>query len=583
MSVQISKPLSVAQGSCSLIGTRQENQDAKLVEVPDEQEALVHKGVVACIADGVSCSEHSQKASQTAVVQFVSDYYATPDSWSTKHSASKVLTSLNSWLYAEGAKKALSHNGLVTTFSCVVLKSNTAHLFHVGDSRIYRLRDNKLHLLTKDHQRINFGQSAYLTRALGMDSKLDVDYQTLSLREGDRFVLTSDGVHDYINENTFAELTQPSHDIDLDDLSEAICQRALKNGSTDNLTCLLLDVIQLPQHSALEHQQRTLSRTIPPAMKPGNQIDDYRVERVLYQGSRSHVYHVTEQSSGNQMVLKAPSLQYQDNRDYLVQFANETWVGSKLNSERIMKVYPMPRESKFIYQLSELIEGITLRQWIYDNPRPDLHSVRKIIEQLIKAVRVLQRADMVHRDLKPENVMISSSGSIKIIDLGAVMASGLEELLTEDCHPVPLGAVNYTAPEYILTGSATTTSDLFSVSVICYEMLTGKLPYKEIRGNNLQSARHKKWEYQAITQYRDDIPRWIDLTLKKACHPLPNRRYPALSEFIADLYTPNQQLEKDRTESPLIKRNPLLFWKITAFIAALCALLELAYIGANLP
>ncbi|PWI33557.1 serine/threonine protein kinase [Vibrio albus] len=574
--------LSVTHAGSSLTGARKENQDAILVKVPEQQDALVHKGIVACIADGVSCSEHSQKASHTAVVQFINDYYATPDSWSIKHAAGKILTSLNSWLYVEGAKKGLSHNGLVTTFSCLIFKSNTAHLFHVGDTRIYRLRDNKFRLLTQDHQRINFGKSAYLTRALGMDSKLEVDYQMLSLREGDRFILTSDGVHDFIDERSLAEFTRTSHNIDLDELSREICNQALVNGSQDNLSCLILDVTHLPRHSALEHQQRILSRTIPPAMKTGNQIDNYRVDKVLYEGARSHVYQVTELSSDKQMVLKAPSMQYSEDRSYLRHFSNEAWVGSQINSERVMKMYPTPRESKFIYQLCELIEGITLRQWMYDNPRPDLHSVRVIIDELVKAVRVFQRADMVHRDLKPENVMISHSGSVKIIDLGAVKVSGLEEILPESPETIPLGAVNYIAPEYIQTGNATTISDLFSVAVIGYEMLTGQLPYKEVRGQNLQSARHTKWEYRPISQCRDDIPHWIDLAFKKATHHLPQRRYPALSEFTADLYTPNKLLQNEVKESPLIQRRPVLFWKATTLMAITVALLELVYIYTNM-
>lgn len=573
--------ISVDHSGSSSKGMRTQNQDAILVKIPDQHDALTHKGIVACIADGVSCSSHSQKASHTAVLQFINDYYATPDSWSIKHAASKILTSLNSWLFVEGTKNGLTHNGLVTTFSCIILKSNHAHLFHVGDTRIYRLRDNKLRQLTTDHQRINFGKNAYLTRALGMDSKLDVDYQIVSLSEGDRFILTSDGVHDFIDESALTEFFRLDHNINLDDLSREICNQALVNGSQDNLSCLILDITQLPQHSALEYQQHTLSKTIPPAMKAGNQIDNYRVDKVLYEGARSHVYQVTDLSSNKSMVLKAPSIHYSDDKVYLTHFANEGWIGAQINSDRVMKVYPTPRTTKFIYQLCEQVEGITLRQWMYDNPQPDLQSVREIIAELIRAVRVFQRADMVHRDLKPENVMINPTGTVKIINFGSVKASGLEEIIPESFEAIPLGAINYIAPEYLQTGDATTTSDLFSVAVICYEMLTGQLPYKEVKIQNLQSARHIKWQYRPISQFRDDIPAWVDLALKKATHSLPQRRHVALSEFIADLYTPNKSLQIEVQESPLIRRNPVLFWKATSLMASLVALAELAYIYMN--
>ncbi|MGX9418187.1 protein kinase domain-containing protein [Vibrio sp. WJH972] len=568
------KQLTLNHAGSSLIGTRSQNQDAILVKVPEKRNELEHKGAVACIADGVSCSVNSQKASHTAVIQFINDYLATPESWSIKHSAGQILTSLNTWLYNEGAKHGLTHNGLVTTFSCLVIKSNTAHLFHVGDTRIYRMRDNKLTLLTKDHQRVNFGKGAYLTRALGMDSKLEVDYQQVALQEGDRFVLTTDGVHDFIEHGALADFTRTGHNIDLEDLSREIGNQAIVNGSQDNASCLIIDVINLPDKSVMEHQQLMLSRTIPPALKVGNVIDDYRVESIVYEGSRSHVYLVSELESGKQMILKAPSMQYSDDTNYLINFANESWVGSQLTSDRIMKIYPTPKASKFAYQLSEIIDGINLRQWMYDNPNPGLQSVRKIMDDLIRAVRVLQRADMVHRDLKPENIMVTESGAVKIIDLGAVKVLGLEEIAPENPDTIPLGAINYIAPEYILENEATTTSDLFSVAVIGYEMLTGHLPYKETNSQNLQSARHTKWEYRAISQHREDIPTWVDLAFKKATHHQPSKRYPALSEFIADLYTPNKKLQKEFEESPLMQRNPVVFWKGLALLAVGVAVIE---------
>lgn len=157
---------------------------------------------------------------------------------SVKRSANQVLTALNAWLYQEGSKQGLSHNGLVTTFSALILKSNTAHLFHVGDTRIYLLRDNKLRLLTHDHQRINFGKSAYLTRALGMDSKLDVDYQTLSLQQGDRFILSSDGLHDYLAHNELLEVMGDDR-LDASEICQTLCHRALTNRSgTMSVACL---------------------------------------------------------------------------------------------------------------------------------------------------------------------------------------------------------------------------------------------------------------------------------------------------------------------------------------------------------
>lgn len=568
--------LALTHAGTSLTGKREQNQDAILVKEPDAPSELLHKGIIACIADGVSCSAQSQKASHTAVVQFIADYLATPNSWSVKHAARTILTALNSWLYEEGVKQGmLSEHGLVTTFSAVIFKSNTAHLFHVGDTRIYRLRGQDLTLLTKDHQRVNFGQGAYLTRALGMDTVLEVDYQTVMLEQGDRFLLTTDGVHDHIDEADLAKSLQATPTVSLQTLTDTLCHQALNNGSEDNLSCVVLEVDHLPSQSLLEHQQAVLSRAVPPALAVGNIIDHYQVEKVLYEGTRSHVYLVCDLETQKRLVLKAPSLQFADDRQYLIHFANESWVGAQLNSERVMHVYANEKGSLFAYLLCEWVEGMTLRQWMYDHPKPSLDEVRALLEQLIRAVRVFQRAGMVHQDLKPENIMITPQGMLKIIDFGAVKSEGLDEITCGANDTVPLGALNYVAPEYVQQGDTTTQSDLFSVAVIGYEMLTGELPYKPLRGQDIVQARHVKWDYRSIVAYRSDLPEWIDLTFKKATHSNPNCRYVALSEFVSDLYKPNRALQAEFKQSPIIVRNPLLFWKVLAQLAMVIALVEL--------
>ncbi|ALR18069.1 bifunctional protein-serine/threonine kinase/phosphatase [Vibrio natriegens] len=556
---------------CSLMGKRDENQDAFIVKYPTTRDELIHKGVVACIADGVSCSNQAQQASQTATTQFVTDYYATPSSWSIKRSAIELLTSLNSWLYSQG-KDQLYHNGMVTTFSAIVIKSNTGYIFHVGDSRVYLYRDDTLTLLTRDHQRTNFGHQSYLTRALGMDEKVEIDFLTLALKENDTIVLTTDGVHETL---THEEIKQQISSADSSEaLSQALCNNALFKGSTDNVSCTVLNVKELPSFNLTEYQTALLANNIPPALHQGQSLDHFEILDTLYEGPRSHVYLAFDRQKGGNVIIKAPSLNYSDDPETLKRFANEQWFSTQLDSRRVMKMYPRPVHSKFIYQVCEYIEGITLRQWMHDHPNPPLDSVREILDGIVKAVRVFQRADMVHRDLKPENIMITPNREVKIIDFGTVEAKGLREIQQEEATSFPLGSVNYTAPEYINTGEASTLSDLFSIGIIGYEMLTAHLPYKEHSQQTLQQARHVRWDYHSIKEYREDIPLWVDLAFKKATAEIPTNRYQALGDFIADLFTPNTQLLNGVDNKPLLKRNPILFWKSLALLACTAAVLE---------
>jgi len=556
---------------CSLGGLRDENQDAFIVKYPNNQDEFVYKGMVACIADGVSCSHHGQQASHTATTQFVTDYYATPLSWSVKRAASELLKGINTWLYSQG-KDQLSHNGMVTTFSSIIMKSNTCYLFHVGDSRIYLYRDNTLTLLTRDHQRANFGQQHYLTRALGMDDRIDIDFQTLLLEKDDQFILTTDGIHDILTQD---DLTQHlSQSKSAETLCHTLCSSALDKGSLDNVSCVVLHVHSLPMRNRLEHQQTLLSRNILPALNKGQTIDHFEIIKTLYDGSRSHIYLALDKYANEKRVIKAPSMNYLDDPDTLERFANEYWIASQLHSHRVMTLFPYVDSSLFLYQVCEYIEGITLRQWMYDNPTPPLEKVRILLHEIVRAIRVFQRADMVHRDLKPENIMITNDHEVKIIDFGAVDALGLSEAQREKIETLPLGSVNYTAPEYIDSGKATTLSDLFSIAVIGYEMISGKYPYEEHSQQSIQQARHIKWQYHSIREYRHDIPLWIDLAFQKATAEKPNHRYPALGDFITDLFTPNLQLLNRVNNKPLMKRDPILFWKIIAFSAIIIVIIE---------
>lgn len=569
--------LSLLYGGFTDAGQRRENQDALVFHLPDSDEEISNKGCVACIADGVSCSEMSQQASQTSVIQFVNDYFATPNSWSVKRSATKVLSTTNYWLYGQGIKQPLKHNGLVTTFSSIVIKSNTAHIFHVGDSRIYLYRDDELRLLTRDHVRAGMGSQTFLTRALGMDNTVNIDYQTLPIKEGDWFLLTTDGVHDF---NSHQEIQAQCFElVDKQTLNSELAAKqlallALKNGSKDNISALFVGVNELPESSRAELQTQLGQFAIPPALRVGQTLDGFHVLNVIYAGSRSYVYEVKELLSERIMVLKAPSPSMVDDMNYLGSFIHEYWVGRQLDHPQFMKVYPSPNHAKFLYLLCEPLTGITLRQWMYDNPKPTLEQVRTIIASLVTACRKLQRMGMVHRDLKPENIMVDREGQVTVIDYGSMSVAAFEEqqAMDKDANlsvleeEIPMGDAKYIAPEYLNGDKATYVSDLFSIGVICYEMLTGKLPYKLTTTQSLRRARHQNWDYYSACLQRPDLPEWVDPVLKKVCAPAPEHRYQAMSEFIADLSTPNQTLILENERRSLYERNPLLFWKGLASI-----------------
>jgi serine/threonine protein kinase len=210
-----------------------------------------------------------------------------------------------------------------------------------------------------------------------------------------------------------------------------------------------------------------------------------------------------------------------------------------------------------------------------DNPKPSLQSVRTIVGQIAKGLQVFHRLEMLHQDIRPENIMIDTSGIVKIIDFGSTKVAGLMEMTQSIEHQNILGTAQYTAPEYFLGEAGTPRSDLFSLAMITYHMLTGRLPYgAEVAKSRTKTAQSKLYYHTALHDDRE-IPAWVDDTLKKALHPDPYKRYQELSEFIYDLSQPSK-IFLNRTKAPLLERDPVVFWQSISVILAVTIIWLLA-------
>src|SRR4029077_20132125 len=123
--------------------------------------------------------------------------------------------------------------------------------------------------------------------------------------------------------------------------------------------------------------------------------------------------------SGDVVVLKIPSIDLRGDPAYLKQFVMEEWIARRLDSAHVLKPRPPSRKRNFLYVVTEFVDGQTLSQWMIDNPRPDLETVRGMVDQMARGLRAFHRLEMLHRDLRPENVMIDKTGTVKIIDFGS--------------------------------------------------------------------------------------------------------------------------------------------------------------------
>ncbi len=568
--------LAVTIGQHSERGRKDANQDFHGALVPGGA-VLRLKGAAAVVADGISSSSLGAMASETAVKSFLSDYYATPDSWSVRHAAKRVVSATNSWLHAQtraAAEPGDRDRGCVTTFTALVLRSRTAHIFHVGDARVCRVAGRSLEQITEDHRVVVSAEESYLGRALGANASVEIDCLAVPVEEGDVFVLTTDGVHEHLRPRAIAEAIAGVGD-DLQGAARRIVDAAYEAGSGDNLTALILRIDGLPEGEPGEVLSSVGDLPPAPILEPPASFDGYDVSRRLHAGGRGQVYLATDRESGARVALKVPGIEQRGDADYLRHFMMEEWIARRLDSPHVLKAHPVTRPRSHLYTVMRYVEGRTLAQWMADHREPDLETVRRIVEQIGRGLQAFHRREMVHGDLRPENVLIDVSGTVQIIDFGATRVAGLVEDTGRADDALPQGAVQYTAPECFLGHPPSPGSDLFALGVIAYQMLTGRLPYGGHAARARTARLQRKLRYVSACHARPLLPAWVDGALRRATHPDPMRRYEVPSELLHDLRQPNPALG-DTRRVPLIERDPLVFWKGLSLLLAVTVVVLLA-------
>jgi serine/threonine protein phosphatase PrpC/predicted Ser/Thr protein kinase len=559
--------LRVSVGQHSEAGVKPHNQDFHGVHIPEGAE-LESKGIAMALADGISSSDVAHIASETAVTSFLQDYFCTSAAWSVKKSGDRVINATNAWLHSHTNNSWARYDkdrGYVCTFTGLVIKSTRAHFFHVGDSRAYRVQGRSLEQLTRDHRHWISPEKSYLGRALGVDERVEIDYHTLAVAAGDTFLLVTDGIYETLSSAEITTAIADSAD-DLDAAARAIVKAAYDQGSDDNLTVQILRVEQVPQPKLHELHRHVAELPFPPTLGARSLIDGYEIVRELHMSSRSYVYLAVDTTTGSPVVLKVPAIDVREDPVALEQFLAEEWVARRVDSPYVLQAPERSRRQNYLYVVTEYIEGRTLTQWMRDNPRARFAAVRQLVEQIGKGVRALHRQDMIHQDLRPQNVMIDSVGTAKLIDFGAVRVAGISEGIGSGDEPV-LGTQQYSAPEYFMGAGGSVRSDVFSLGVITYQMLTGRLPYGPEASRVQTRADLNRLKYEPVYHYNRSCPAWIDGVLRKALHPFPDRRYADVSEFIHDLYHPRREFV-NAVRPPLIERDPVVFWKGVSLVLA---------------
>ena len=658
-------------------GRKSENQDSLLITtcLPYGQSTATINGGVQCphapllvlMADGVSACQFPKQASQLvvntithhltlALENLVRTEYESASKNESQANGQKAPISFDDNQIAILIKEAVNKTNdvlyfpqvyervppLLSTLSGLLCIGDRIHLFHTGDSRIYRIGMDSMAVLTKDH-RIHRGQDkGALSAAVGADTRIQLQQSVFTLHQNECLALMTDGVYESITASELQfelcaaasalvqsttmtdrnAIDQQISDVGIGigeslDISKSLCEQAFSEGSYDNLSMMMLGM-----NTTVLHKQTFKAQTyktgdnasshdihryqLPTGLEIGAQIDGFTIKNIIARTARSEVYLV-EDSNHHAFVIKSPSLDAITDGYYLREFLKERKIGlslskhsragepaynqadpndlssdnslisiktnqsasSALSSSGLLRYYPVPASSTYLYHLTEYIEGESLRDFMDRHAPCDIWQTYDLLTKIGMAVRVMHRNYLLHQDIKPENILLTTSGAVKLIDFGSASS-----LILKDSTRPPNGDLHYAAPEYYSDAPKGVYSDLFSIAVIGYELLTNELPFSSQDLMSSHQASHTlTLPAQSLRQHR--VPTASQQALMRALHSNTQARYQAIGEFLQDFNPDNTSNIRD--PEPLIIRHPLLVWHSICFIQFVIILSLLAY------
>jgi serine/threonine protein phosphatase PrpC len=554
-------------GFASETGPRERNEDfAGSVfgsELPQPR-----RDVVAAIADGIGGAKGGRVAAEMAVRGFLDGFCDLPETMEVRRAGAQILNSLNGWIHSQGRRDA-KLTGMGCTFTALVLRGRVAHVLHVGDTRVYRLRGDRLTCLTHDHVRDTGtgARSNTLVRALGVETEVPLDYSTQPLARHDRFLLCSDGVHGVLSADAIAEILRERSASE--DSAHALVAAALDSGSTDNCTALVVDVVELPTAESADIGAAIMQLPLIPVPIDGETVDGFVLKVLMSDGRYTRLFGATDEIEGGEVALKFPKPQIAAVDTYRAAFVREAWVGARVHSPWVGRTIELPPgRQTCLYTVMPLYQGELLESRLSRRPGLGLEEGRNIAIKLARAVAALHHAGIIHRDIKPDNVILESEGSLKLIDLGVVRVPGLEDFPPTD---IP-GTAAYMAPEMFAGEPGNESTDIYALGVTMFRAFTGEYPY----GNPDAITPSKRNRPTALGALRPDLPAWLQAALARAIAVDPAERYRDVLDFAVEMETGPARaplgVHRPRT---FYERSPIRFWQGVSALLAIALVVSL--------
>jgi serine/threonine-protein kinase len=532
---------------------RPHNEDFVLFWEPDGEQGRQTRGAVSLLADGVGGQGYGEVASKLAVETALRVFKDADPTTTDNQMLWRMFNAANLAVYDAGMAQG-GADRMATTLTVSLFRRNEVAIGHVGDSRAYLIRQGTIKQLTADHTYVamqvkmsliskqdamNSELRGLLTRSIGANPTVQVDYSRAILRSGDIVVQCTDGLHGSVTESEIKDYVSRMPPAAA---CEQLSQLAERRGSEDNIS---VQVLRVENVQRVGYYRGAVAYYAPAAQPVSNepqvgQVFDERFEitDIISRSGMSSVYKATDLKTGRLVALKVPLLKLESDPAFFSRFEREEEIGRALDHPAILKIIPVdPKERSRPYLVMEYLVGQTLDEVMQQTKPMAEDEALRVISRVCDALDYLHKHEVVHRDLKPQNIMLCNDGSLRIMDFGIAKAASSKRITFGGFSPT-LGTPDYMAPEQVKGQRGNERTDIYSLGAILYEMVTGRLPFEGQNAYQVMNAR-LVGDPVAPRAHNPALRPEVEEIILHAMARNPNDRYQTAAEFKADLDAPH--------------------------------------------
>jgi serine/threonine protein phosphatase PrpC len=540
--------------SHSSVGPKRSNNEDFLEHWQSAERAEhLRRGAVAVIADGVGGQSRGEVASQMAVRIAVDLFREADPALTPKALLHQIFNKANLAVYEAGMADP-AEGRMATTLTIGIFRDRELHVAHVGDTRVYLIRQEQIRRLTDDHSYTGLQLKlrlitehearashlrSMLTRSIGSEPVVRCDYKRLKLMSRDRVLFCTDGLYCFINDGEIAEGVDR---LNLDEVCPYLISLAERRGTDDNLSVQVVQVDRLnePKYdsgsSVLKRSHADTSKSMAHEVQVGDTLDGrFQIQDVISRSGMASIYRAVDQTTGNFVAVKIPHMQFESDPGTFSRFQREAEIGQKLNHPNILHFFEVPGQSR-PYIVMEYLQGRTLNDLLNEVRPLPLADAVQIASSICGALVHMHENNVVHRDLKPANVMICDDGTLRIMDFGIAKAAELRRLTFAGLSPA-MGTPDYMAPEQVKGRRGDERTDIYSLGAMLYEMTTGVVPFEGPNPFIVMNSR-LTGDPVAPRKRNPEVSEELEEIILHAMEREPHRRYASAADMKRELDNP---------------------------------------------